>query len=182
MSEKGHQMAGRAASALATRPIAKIYSSPLQRAQESAAPLSARIGVSIDIDERLNEGLNHFQGTRLSAARLLKDPSAWAALHNPFRPSWGEPYREIADRMMAVAEDAWNSVDEGEVVLVTHQVAIWILHRSVAGIPLPHLPSQRRCSLSSITTIKKVGERWKEESYREPAADLLDNAIDLGAV
>ena len=143
--------------------------------------MSENLGLPIEIDERLNEGLNHFQGTRMSAARLLRDPSAWWALHNPWTPSWGEPYREIAARMMAVAEDAWNSVDEGEVVLVTHQVAIWVLHRSVAGIPLPHLPSNRRCSLSSITTIKKVAERWKEESYREPAADLLDDAIDLGA-
>ena len=175
-------MATRTASALATRPIARIVSSPLQRAQESAAPLSRQLGLSVEIDERLNEGLNHFQGTRLSAARLLRDPSAWAALHNPFKPSWGEPYKDIAERMLAVAEDAWNSVEEGEVVWVTHQVAIGIMHRSVAGIPLPHLPSQRRCSLSSITTIKKIGERWKEESYREPAADLLEDAIDLGAV
>lgn len=182
LSDRGHQMAQRTAGALATRPIAKIYASPLQRAKESAAPLADEVGVPVEIDERLTEGLNHFQGTRLTASRILTDPSAWKALHNPFRPSWGEPYRDISSRMMAVAEDAWNSVDEGEVVLVTHQVAIWILHRSVAGIPLPHWPSQRRCSLSSITTIKKVGQRWKEESYREPAADLLEDAIDMGAV
>jgi hypothetical protein len=30
--------------------------------------------------------------------------------------------------------------------------------------------------------VKKVADKWKEESYREPAADLLDDAIDLGAV
>ena len=175
-------MASRTASALATRPITRIVSSPLQRARESAAPLAATMKLAVDIDERLNEGENVFQGTRLSAARLLRDPSAWLALHNPWKPSWGEPYKVISQRMMAVAEDAWNSVDEGEVVLVTHQVAIWILHRTIAGIPLPHLPSNRRCSLSSITTVKKVGTRWKEESYREPAADLLQNAIDMGAV
>lgn len=175
-------MAQRTAGALATRPITKIYSSPLQRAKESAAPLSTELGLSVETDERLTEGLNYFQGTRLTAARILTDPSAWKALRNPLRPSWGEPYRDISSRMMAVAEDAWNSVDSGEVVLVTHQVAIWILHRTVAGIPLPHWPSQRRCSLSSITTIKKVGPRWKEESYREPAADLLEDAIDMGAV
>jgi broad specificity phosphatase PhoE len=144
--------------------------------------LAHQTGVDIEVDERLNEGLNDFQGTRLSIKKVLTDPAIWKMLYNPFRPSWGEPYRDIAARMMEVAEDAWNSVDEGEVVLVTHQVAIWILHRSVAGIPLPHLPHQRRCSLSSITTIKKVAEKWKEESYREPAADLLEDAIDLGAV
>lgn len=182
LSARGTQMAERAGSALATRPIRRILSSPLQRTVESATPLSELTGVRIDIDERLIEGLNAFQGTRLTPRRILSDPAVWKMLSNPWLPSWGEPYREIAQRMLDVAEDAWNSVDEGEVVLVTHQVAIWVLHRAVAGIPLPHLPQNRRCSLSSITTIKKVTDKWKEESYREPAADLLEDAIDLGAV
>ena len=175
-------MAGRASTVLATRPLQRILSSPLQRAVESATPFSIATGVSIDIDERLTEGLNDFQGTRLNLKRIVSDPAVWKMLSNPWRPSWGEPYREIARRMLDVAQDARNSVDEGEVVLVTHQVAIWILHRAVAGIPLPHLPHHRLCSLSSITTIRKVGEKWREESYREPAADLLEDAIDLGAV
>ena len=157
-------MAARSASALATRPIAKIYASPLQRAQESAAPLATELGLPVDIDERLNEGLNHFQGTRLSAARLLKDPSAWMALHNPFKPSWGEPYREIAKRMMAVAEDAWNSVDEGEVVLVTHQVAIWILHRSVAGIPCPMCPPSDAVPCPASRPSKRSGSGGKRKA------------------
>lgn len=175
-------MADRAASALATRPIAAILSSPLQRAVESAQPLSERIGVAVSIDERLNEGLNTFQGTRMSLGRVLGDPATWASFRNPWTPSWGEPYREISARMMAIAEHAWNSVDEGEVVLVSHQVAIWTFHRTVAGIPLPHLPNQRRCALSSITSFRKISTKWREESYREPATDLLDSAIDQGAV
>lgn len=182
LSKRGLQMAERSAGALATRPIARIYSSPLQRAQESAKPLVTATGLPLVIDERLNEGLNVFQGSRLSVKRILTEPAVWLALRNPWRPSWGEPYRELSQRMVAMAEDAWESVDEGEVVLVSHQVAIWTLHRTISGIPLPHMPNQRRCSLSSITTFKKVGTRWKEESYREPAADLLEDAIDLGAV
>lgn len=182
LSERGRLMADRAASALATRPIAAILSSPLQRAVESAQPLSERIGVAVSIDERLNEGLNTFQGTRMSLGRVLGDPATWASFRNPWTPSWGEPYREISARMMAIAEHAWNSVDEGEVVLVSHQVAIWTFHRTVAGIPLPHLPNQRRCALSSITSFRKISTKWREESYREPATDLLDSAIDQGAV
>ena len=64
LSERGTQMADRSASALATRPIAKIFSSPLQRAVESATPLSKRVDLPITIDERLNEGVNVFEGTR----------------------------------------------------------------------------------------------------------------------
>jgi len=182
LSPRGHEMAKRSADALATRPITKILSSPLQRAVESATPLATQLKLEIEIDERLLEGLNDFEGSAMSFGRLFREPSVWKKLYNPWKPSWGEPYREISQRVMALAEDAWNSVDEGEVMLVSHQVVIWILHRSIAGIPLPHLPHQLRCSLSSINTVKKVADCWKEESYREPAADLLEDAIDLGAV
>lgn len=175
-------MAQRTASALATRPVSRILSSPLQRAVESAKPLANAVGLPVEIDERLNEGLNKFQGTRMSVGRVLTDPSIWPLLTNPWKPSWGEPYAEISKRMMSMAEEAWESVPDGEVVLVSHQIAIWIFHRTAAGIPLPHLPNQRRCSLSSVTSYRKVGTRWKEESYREPAADLTEDAIDLGAV
>jgi broad specificity phosphatase PhoE len=182
LSERGTQMADRSASALATRPIAKIFSSPLQRAIESATPLSKRVDVPITIDERLNEGVNVFEGTRLSLGRVFREPSMLVHFRNPWKPSWGEPYREISQRMLDMAEHAWNSVDEGEVALVSHQVAIWIFHRTAAGIPLPHMPHQRRCALSSITSFRKIGTKWKEESYREPATDLLEDAIDTGAV
>jgi broad specificity phosphatase PhoE len=182
LSKRGVAMADRAATVLATRPVARIFSSPLQRAKESAAPLSARTGVDVELDERLTEGLNVFEGSTLSFSRIAKNPALWREFRNPFKPSWGEPFVDIAARMMDMVEFAYDSVDEGEVVMVSHQVAIWVLHRYVAGIPLPHLPGNRRCSLSSITTVKKVGDKWKEESYREPAADLLDEAIDQGAV
>jgi len=157
LSARGQEMAGRASTVLATRPVERILSSPLQRAVESATPLSVATGVPIDIDERLTEGLNDFQGTTLNLKRIVSDPAVWKMLYNPWRPSWGEPYREIAARMLEVAEDARNSVDKGEVVLVTTK---WLFGFFIALLPASpaHLPHHRRCSLSSITTIKKVGE------------------------
>tara|TARA_B100000902_G_scaffold185948_1_gene178329 strand:- start:155 stop:790 length:636 start_codon:yes stop_codon:yes gene_type:complete len=182
LSPKGLLMAERTARALSTRPITKIYSSPLQRARESAAPLSKLTSVEIVEDDRLIEGRNDFEGSKISPGAFLSNPSFIKSLRNPFLPSWGEPFREISNRMLSMAEEAWNSVDDGEVALVSHQIAIWILHRTIAGIPLPHFPTQRRCSLSSVTTVRKVGNSWREESYREPAASLVGEAEDLGAV
>ena len=182
LSERGHDMAKRVADTLQVRPIVKVISSPLQRAQESAKPIAEALGLGLDIDERLIEAENVFEGSRLNVQNIVKNPATWAHFRNPWRPSWGEPYRAIADRMMAAAEAALESVEEGEVVLVSHQLPIWMLHKWIAGIPLPHIPASRRCTLSSVTSVRKVGERWKEESYREPASHLLEDAVDLGAV
>ena len=182
LSDRGHEMAQRVANTLQVRPIVKIISSPLQRAVESAEPIAKALGLRIDIDERLIEAENVFEGTRLNIQNIVKTPKTWPHFRNPWQPSWGEPYRAIADRMMAVAEDTLESVEEGEVVLVSHQLPIWMLHKWIAGIPLPHIPASRRCTLSSVTSVRKVGERWKEESYREPASMLLEDAVDLGAV
>ena len=182
LTARGHQMAERAAVLLRNRPIAKIVSSPLQRTQETAAPLAQATGIGVELDERVIEGSNHFQGSGVSASSLLRTPNLWPLLRNPLKPSWAEPYRQIASRMMSALNDAYSSVDTGDVVIVTHQLPIWMAHRSIAGVPLPHLPTSRRCTLGSVTTFHKIAGAWREYSYEEPSKDLLVDAVDLGAV
>jgi broad specificity phosphatase PhoE len=84
--------------------------------------------------------------------------------------------------MIESMEDAWASVDHGEVVLVSHQLPIWMVHRQVAGLSLPHSPQARRCTLCSITSFEKGASGWREVDYVEPAKELLAEAVDLGAV
>ena len=42
----------------------------------------------------------------------FRDPSTWLHLYNPFRPSWGEPYKQIVARMVAGAFGGagWDTV------------------------------------------------------------------------
>jgi broad specificity phosphatase PhoE len=163
-------------------PVSRIVSSPLQRTRETAALLLEKTGLPLDIDERVIEGDNAFQGTRVTAMRLVSNPQLWPLLRNPLRPSWGEPYRHIAARMMEAINDAWGSVKSGDVVVVTHQLPIWMVHSHVAGKPLPHLPSRRRCTLGSVTSFAREAGEWREVDYQEPAKHLLVGAVDLGAV
>ena len=182
LSERGEQMASRLANYFHDQPIVRVISSPLIRTTQTATPIAKAKGVVVDIDERLIEGTNAFQGGRVTAKRLLGTPTLWPLLRNPLRPSWGEPYAEIAARMMAALDDARESVSSGDVVLVTHQLPIWMVHRQVAGVPLAHLPGSRRCSLASVTSFHQQNGKWRELSYAEPAGELLSDAIDLGAV
>jgi broad specificity phosphatase PhoE len=182
LSDLGKLMAKESADSKIGHPITRLYASPLQRAQESAAPWSKNFGLEIHTDERLVEPWNDFEGTAGFGARTLRSPRLWPKLRNPLKPSWGEPYEEIVARMLSAMHDAWNATEHGEVALVSHQLPIWMAHRRLARERLFHDPRRRRCSLSSITTFAKSGATFVEVDYQDPAAALQSSAIDSGAV
>lgn len=190
LSDAGHQMAALAAADLAARQrtYSKLIASPLQRTQESAAPVATALGLPVILDERVIEPTNAFEGKRMRGSQsALKDPGNWKYLVNPFKPSWGEPYQSIASRMREAMVDAAVSVPEGDVVIVSHQLPIWMVHRDVSGKKLFHDPRSRRCTLSSITTLELIDPQrpelgFVEVGYVEPAAELTATALDVGAV
>ena len=184
LSETGHKMAQAAAEELASqgREIRKLLASPLLRTQQSAAPISKAFGLEIGVEPRVIEPWNKFKGLKVGPRAILKRPSIALNLYNPARPSWGEPFKEIADRMTNAALDAWRDADDGDVVIVSHQLPIWMLYRSSAGLRLPHDPRSRRCSLSSITSFEVVDGTLREVGYLEPGLKLAANAVDGGAV
>jgi broad specificity phosphatase PhoE len=185
LSDLGRRMADAAAADLQShrRPVSAIVSSPLQRTQQSAEPVAERFGLEVRLDDRIIEPTNRFEGKRMTGREsALRDVRNWAYLANPWEPSWGEPFRSIADRMIQAMTDAADSVDSGDVVMVSHQLPIWMVHRRVAGKSLSHDPRRRRCALSSITTFERRGSRFVEVSYRDPASGLSAQATDVGAV
>lgn len=198
LSKLGHRMAQAAADELGARerPIEALRVSPLQRTRESAAPIAAAFGLEPVIDDDIIEPTNRFEGTKMKLA--VRKPAYWPYLVNPLRPSWGEAYTSIERRMLLAVERAFDSVESGDVVLVSHQLPIWVTHLSVAGERFPHDPRKRRCALSSITTFERTTEapetdgptgeaetsapRLVEVGYVEPAAALQGAATDVGAV
>ncbi|MDH6235631.1 histidine phosphatase family protein [Cryobacterium sp. CG_9.6] len=185
LSDLGARMAEAAAVELKDRgrPVVRVLASPLQRAQESAAPIGATFSLPVETERRIIEPTNRFEGKRMRGENgALRDPRNWPLLVNPLRPSWGEPFRAVSARMLAAIHDAWSSVDEGDVVLVSHQLPIWVVHRSLAHERLAHDPRQRRCALSSITTLSWRGDHFDETGYSSPAAHLQGSATDVGAV
>jgi broad specificity phosphatase PhoE len=181
LSDHGHRMAAAAVKGLAGHAVTALFASPLQRAQESAAPWAEAFGLDIRTEDRLIEPTNRFEGKRMNR-RTLADPRHWHLLVNPRQPSWGEPFVDIAARMLAAIRDARESVDAGEVVMVSHQLPIWMVHRALADAPLHHDPRKRRCSLSSVTSFAWAEGRFTEIGYQDLSADLLTAATDLGAV
>jgi broad specificity phosphatase PhoE len=174
LSDRGVRMAEAVAAALAGADVTNQVASPRERAQQTAAPIAAKLGLDVDTDERLIESGNWFEGKRFGVGDgALKNPSVWPKLRNPFRPSWGEPYVEIARRMTAALHEARDRAAGHEAVCVSHQSPIWILRRYAEGRKLWHDPRRRQCALASLTSFHFDGERLTGISYAEPAADIV---------
>ncbi len=180
LSDLGRQMAARAADALADHDISHVISSPMERAQQTATPVAERHGLSIQIDPQLIEADNIFEGQKVSVGDgVLKQPRTWRYLYNPFKPSWGEPYDEVAARMTSAVSDARELARGHEAVLVSHQLPIWIARLAAEQRRLWHDPRSRQCSLASLTSLEFRGDALVSIAYTEPSRDLLASASKI---
>lgn len=174
LSDRGRAMADRVASALKGNDITLIRSSPLERAQETAAPLATALGLPIGTEPRILESENRFEGRTFGKGNnALRNPLLWRHLYNPFKPSWGEPYKAIVERMMAAVHAARRDAEGHEAVLVSHQLPIWTTRLAAEKRSFLHDPRKRQCTLCSITSFGFAGEELVEISYAEPALDLI---------
>jgi broad specificity phosphatase PhoE len=174
LSELGVEMAQTVAEAIAHRDVTHLRVSPLERAQETAAPLAKAFGVEIVTDDRVIESSNVFEGQSFGVGDgALRKPSAWIHLWNPFKPSWGEPYKEVAARMMAAVYDARDAALGHEAVIVSHQLPIWTTRLFVEKRSYLHDPRKRQCTLCSLTSLNFTGDRLTSVSYSEPAGHLI---------
>lgn len=181
LSELGEQMAHAVADALADRDVTHLVASPLERAQQTAQPLVARFGLALQTDDRLIEAGNSFEGQRFGVGDgALRHPRVWWRLRNPLRPSWGEPYLQIAARMNAALLAAREAAAGHEAVCVSHQLPIWTLRRWRQQQRLWHDPRRRQCALASLTSFHFDGERLVDIQYAEPAAHLIARSRDAG--
>ncbi len=170
LSEDGRLMAKAAADFLAGRDVTVLMSSPLERARESAEPIAAEFGLTPVIDDRLIEAWNHFEGMTVGVGDgSLRRPRHWRYLVNPLRPSWGEPYQDVAARMLDVVGDAARAARGHEAVCVSHQLPIWVARREAEGHRLWHHPGRRECALASVTSFTYRDGRLASVSYAEPA-------------
>ena len=171
LSEAGHGMARTAAEWFGGhRPITHLVASPLQRAQETAAPIGELLDLPIATDDRLIEAGNDFEGQTFGVGDgALKHPGNWWRLRNPFTPSWGEPYEEIAARMLGAVHTARDAARGSAAVCVSHQLPIWTLRLTVEGRSYLHDPRKRQCGLASVTSLTYAGDELVRVDYAEPA-------------
>ena len=168
LSERGRRQAQAAAEHLAERAIGAVWTSPLERARETADQVAARHGLEPVIDDRLLESDTTLEGVGRSVGQLLRSPRTWWNLRNPWRPSWGETYREIRKRVLAAIEDALARNAGGDVAVVSHQTPILVARLSLSKSRTPPWGGLVPCSTGSVTSIVLEDGRVTSLNYFSP--------------
>jgi len=170
LSPAGEEMARTTAAWLVGRDVTHLVASPLERAQQTAQPISEVLGLSIATDDRLIEAGNDFEGKTFGVGDgSMRHPENWWRLRNPWKPSWGEPYREIAARMLGAVATARDAARGHEAVCVSHQLPIWTVRLHLEGRSYLHDPRKRECGLASVTSLVYDDDRILTVTYSEPA-------------
>ena len=178
LSDAGEAMAKTAAAWFAQRDDTHLVASPLERAQQTARPIAETLGLEIATDERLIEAGNDFEGKTFGVGDgAMRHPANWWRLRNPWTPSWGEPYREIAARMLGAIATAREAARGHEAVCVSHQLPVWTVRLHLEGRRYLHDPRRRECGLASVTSLTYDGDRLVHLEYAEPAGATDPDAV-----
>ncbi len=121
LSELGTRQAAALATALADCGAVRVWSSPLRRAVETATPIAAALGLSVEIDARLVE-LDYGAWEGRPLAEVSADEWAQWRADADFAPPGGESLRAVRARI-----DAWLRdmlIADGPVVAVSHMSPI----------------------------------------------------------
>lgn len=171
LSARGRSMAARTATSFKGRDVTYLAASPLERVQETAAPIAEATDLDIRTDPDLIEAGNVFEGLRTKGfPSQLMNPIRWRHMTNPLQPSWGEPYTEILERMQRTIATARTEARGHEAVLVSHQLPIVMVQRWADGKRLAHM--SRNCDLASVTSLTFDGDTLTGWTYDEPAKDI----------
>ena len=166
LSAKGRETSETLGEFFASHTLAAVYASPLTRAQETAEPIARARGLDVVVCEDIIETQSYLQGQHADRRVFLK-PRNLRYFINPFRPTWGEPYRSVAARMVRAVEGMRLAHPGGEVVAVSHMTPIQIARLAVEGRPLRPWLNSVPCRPGSVTTFEFEDDGYARTVYRE---------------
>lgn len=154
---------------LGSQPIVAVWSSPLQRALETATPIANRAGVPVLVDEELIEWslLSRWAGTRWADLPTTHPGELEAYLDHPGVLDFAdETLGMLAKRMTGAIKRIEGRSGAGDVVVVGHQDPIQAARLALTGRSLSGLHSDKPTHASVITLAP--GPSWRELLFWEP--------------
>lgn len=155
LSDEGQRQAAAVAERLATLPrIDALYSSPLERARETAAPLARALGRRVTIERGLLEcDFGDWTGAELKALMKLPEWTTVQRYPSGFRFPGGESFAEMQTRIVGAVQRLCERHPGGVVAAFSHADPI---KAAVAHAMGTHLDLFQRivistCSVTAIT-------------------------------
>lgn len=171
LSERGLRQAEALGVHFADHDIKAVYSSPLMRAVQTAEAVAQPHGLPVKIDEDLIESETKLQGMP-GDMRLFRNPLNLRHFVNPFRPSWGESYASLRERLGRAIERMRDEHAGDEAVVVSHMTPVLVARLMFEGNPKPPWRAGLLCRRASVTTIEFDGDRYVGTRY-EPVGTLV---------
>jgi len=171
LNEKGRQQAEGLAKALAEVPIKAIYSSPLERAMETAEPIAKTHGLNVIPDPGLQE-MNVGKWTGRSI-RSLRQNKYWRVVQNsPSRAQFpeGESFPQAQTRVAMALNAICNKGKPRDImVAVLHADMIKLAVAYYIGLSLDHF-QRLACDTGSVTVlyIGEMGASLMKLNQRPP--------------
>jgi len=139
LSEKGIQQAEAVAERLAEVRLAALYSSPLERARETAEPTERATGLAAIVEPGLLEcDFGAWTGEKLSRLAKLREWRTVQLAPSTFRFPDGESFVELQSRMIALLERLRSAHPGGTVACFSHADPIKALLTHAVGTHLDH--------------------------------------------
>lgn len=154
LSERGQRQAEQAAERLKDADLAAVWSSPLERAQETAQAIAAPHDADVVTDDRLIESETTLEGLSRDMLHFFRSPKEWWHFRNPMKPSWGEPFSNIRARMLDAIKDATSEAGDRGIVLVSHQTPVLVARLTLTRKRMPPWLGLTPCETGSITTLE----------------------------
>jgi probable phosphomutase (TIGR03848 family) len=154
LNEEGQDQAARLAERLESVPLEAIYSSPLERAMETAEPIAGSHGLKIEIRDSIGESrYGELDGKRIEEIFKSELWEQW--LRHPSRTRFpgAETTYEVQVRVVAALEQILQEHPEGNIALVSHADPIRVAVAHYIGLPLD-LVGRLWVSPASVTTMR----------------------------
>lgn len=135
----GHEQAARVAAALASRPLAAVYSSPLQRAMETGGAIAERHGVTVTPVEALREvKVGEWEGSNWPEVERNYPEQYRAFREDPGKNGYpgGETLQQLLDRVAAALAGLAAQHPGEEIAVTAHSVVNRVYVSSLLGISL----------------------------------------------
>ena len=169
LSERGFGQAEDAARYLAGQPIAAVWSSPLERALQTADAIAKRHTLTVKVDGNLTEWklADRWEGIIWEDLPEQRPGELEAYLEHPWDlPFADESLEELAERLVSAIKALNDRHLDGDVVIVSHQDPVQVARLTLTGTPLTEQHTDKPQHATVFTF--RPHQDWDEAARYDP--------------